>query len=152
MKNSYIISAQFVNNNAKFDAAAKAAVQSAIKNYNTKSLIARNPKQIVDYSFSRDNMTLKLTLESEADLPMPTKALRLLSSYLVEETCLDKYLSGKQLFKMTTTTASDVSSEGVADEADDLRRLERYIKLLRKTDTATIAGLKKIDEIIDKLL
>ncbi|MCI8560409.1 MAG: hypothetical protein HFH03_04715 [Dorea sp.] len=117
MKNSYSISAQFVNPNAKFDEEAKKAVKEAISNYNAKSLIAKNPKQIVDYSFSKDELTLVVKLESEADLPMPTKALRLLSSYLVEETCLDKYLSGKQLFKMTTATTVIVSEMNPVDGA-----------------------------------
>ncbi|MBU3209061.1 hypothetical protein KPL28_05340 [Clostridium algidicarnis] len=107
MKNNYTISAQFVNTGAKFDEKAKEAVKEAISNYNTKSLIAKNPKRIVDYSFSADEMTLVIELESEADLPMPTKALRLLSSYLVEETCLDKSLSGKQLFKMIAARAEE---------------------------------------------
>lgn len=113
MKNNYIISAQFVNTGAKFDEEAKEAVKEAIINYNTKSLIAKNPKQIIDHSFSNDDMTLVIELESEADLPMPTKALRLLSSYLVQETCLDKNLSGKQLFKMTTGSTATAAEENV---------------------------------------
>lgn len=88
MKNKYLISAQFVNTNARFDEVAKTAIKEAVSNYNTKSLIAKNPKQIVDYRFSEDEMTLEIELESEADLPMPTKALRLLSSYLVEKTTI----------------------------------------------------------------
>ncbi len=106
MKNKYLISVQFVKANAKFDEEAKTAIKEAVRNYNTKSLIARNPKQIVGYNFSEDEMTLEIELESEDDLPMPTKALKLLSSYLAEQTTLRKYLSGKQLFKMTTRTIS----------------------------------------------
>lgn len=114
MKNKYLINVQFVSTNAKFEKVEQEAVKEAISNYNTKSLIAKNPKQITDYSFSNDEMTLTLVLESEAYLPMPTKALRLLSSYLVE-TSLDKYLSGKQLFKMTTASAAVVSDKNSAD-------------------------------------
>lgn len=117
MKNSYLINVQFVSRNGKFGEVEKEALKEAISNYNTKSLIAKNPKQITEYRFSEDEMTLTLTLESEADLPMPTKALRLLSSYLVEETCLDKHLSGKQLFKMTTSNAATVSDENSSDVA-----------------------------------
>jgi len=116
MKNNYLISVQFVSTNAKFEKVEQEAVKEAISNYNTKSLIAKNPKQITDYNFSDDKMTLTLVLESEAVLPMPTKALRLLSSYLVEETCLNKYLSGKQLFKMTTASVAvpdENSTDGV---------------------------------------
>lgn len=158
MQNSYKISAQFVSTGAKFDDEAKDAVKAAISNYNSKSLIAKNPKQIVDYSFSNDGMTLVIILESEANLPMPTKALRLLSSYLVEETCLDKYVSGKQLLKMTTSTIAttvDVPMKLGSDASEDmnrLTRLEKYIKLLKKTDAASVAGLREIDAIINTLL
>lgn len=114
----YSISAQFVNTNARFDKVAKTAIEEAVSNYNTKSLIAKNPKQIVDYCFSEDEMTLEIELESEADLPMPTKALRLLSSYFVETTS-DKYLSGKQLFKMTTGTVSKKISSKEAEKQSD---------------------------------
>lgn len=116
---NYLISVQFVNTSGRFEKVEQEAVKEAISNYNTKSLIAKNPKQITDYRFSDDEMTLMLVLESEADLPMPTKALRLLSSYLVEETCLDKYLSGKQLFKMIAERATDSdksSADGVPSE------------------------------------
>ena len=73
--NTYMISAQFVNTRAKFDDEAKEAVREAVSNYNSKSLIAKNPKRIVDFRFSEDEMTLTVNLESEAKLPMPTKAL-----------------------------------------------------------------------------
>lgn len=158
MQNSYKISAQFVSAGAKFDDEAKDAVKAAISNYNSKSLIAKNPKQIVDYTFSDDDMTLVMILESEADLPMPTKALRLLSSYLVEETNLDKYVSGKQLLKMTTSTIAttiDIPMEAGIDASEDmnrLTRLEKYIKLIKKTDTASLKGLKEIDAMINVLL
>lgn len=137
MKNKYLINVQFVSTNAKFEKVEQEAVKEAISNYNTKSLIAKNPKQITDYSFSNDEMTLTLVLESEADLPMPTKALRLLSSYLVE-TSLDKYLSGKQLFKMTTASAAVVSDKNSVDsilspismEIEEFRTLSNDEKLV----------------------
>lgn len=146
MKNNYIISAQFVNTAAKFDAEAKEAVKEAISNYNTKSLIAKNKKQIIDYNFSTDEMTLVIELESEADLPMPTKALRLLSTYLVQETCLDKYLSGKQLFKMTTGSASTVVEENVPSMITSLEdmNLEKFKNL--STDNKLIEIYKILSE------
>lgn len=158
MQNSYKISAQFVSASAKFDDEAKDAVKAAIRNYNSKSLIAKNPKQIVDYTFSDDDMTLVMILESEATLPMPTKALRLLSSYLVEETTLDKYISGKQLLKMTTSTIANTLDLPIqaginkSENLNNLTMLEKYIKLLKQNDTASVAGLQEIDVIINTLL
>lgn len=81
----YSICVQFLNNETKFTGNIKNAISDAIANYNSRSLIAKNPKQIVGHSYSEDEMTLNLVLDSEAELPMPSKVLRLFSSYLVEK-------------------------------------------------------------------
>lgn len=116
----YKILSQFVKPDVKFDADAKEAVENAISYYNTKSLIAKNPKQISDYSFSEDRETLEIILESEEKLPMPSKALRMLSTYLVQKTCIGEngYLAGKQLFKMTAT---EIAGENAPKE-DELNK------------------------------
>lgn len=126
---TYKMNAQFVNGTSLFDDSIREEVKKAIENYNSKSLIAKNPKQIVDYSYSNDGVTLIIELESEAELPMPTKALRILSTYLSE--CLDKsYLSpnGKQLFKMSVVSDADVDSIGIIDSDDNLS-LEEFKSL-----------------------
>ena len=148
--NTYMISAQFVNTRAKFDDEAKEAVREAVSNYNSKSLIAKNHKRIVDFRFSEDEMTLTVNLESEAKLPMPTKALRLLSSYLVEETCLNKYLSGKQLFKMTTLNpASKIVSDIIPDASENMEDLDRIYKLIQLR-MKQHPGIADIYALIDK--
>ena len=127
---SYKMNAQFVNGTSLFDENVKKEVKNAIENYNSKSLIAKNPKQIVDYSYSNDGVTLLLELESEAELPMPTKALRILSTYLSER--LDKsYLSpnGKQLFKMSVVTDQDACKKNIVDlentlSVEDFKKLD----------------------------
>ena len=68
----YKVLSQFLKTGAKFDANAKKAVKSGVDHYNSRSLIAKNPKQILDYSFSPDGTTLELILESEEKLPMPS--------------------------------------------------------------------------------
>ena len=95
---------------------AKEAVGNAISYYNTKSLIAKNPKQISDYRYAEDSETLEILLQSEEKLPMPSKALRLLSTYLVQKTCIGEngYLAGKQLFKMT---AVEIAGENGVTES-----------------------------------
>ena len=126
---TYKMNAQFVNGTSLFDDSIREEVKKAIENYNSKSLIAKNPKQIVDYSYSNEGVTLIIELESEAELPMPTKALRILSTYLSE--CLDKsYLSpnGKQLFKMSVVSDADVDSNGIIDSDDNLS-LEEFKSL-----------------------
>lgn len=127
---SYKMNAQFVNGTSLFDENVKKEVKNAIENYNSKSLIAKNPKQIVDYSYSNDGVTLLIELESEAELPMPTKALRILSTYLSER--LDKsYLSpnGKQLFKMSVVTDQDACKKNIVDlentlSVEDFKKLD----------------------------
>jgi hypothetical protein len=126
---NYKMNAQFVNGTSLFDENAKAEVKKAIENYNSKSLIAKNPKQIVDYSYSNDGVTLQIELESEAELPMPTKSLRILSTYLSE--CLDKsYLSpnGKQLFKMSVVNDQGDNKERISN-IDDVLSVEEFKKL-----------------------
>lgn len=126
----YKMNAQFVNGTSLFDENVKREVKNAIENYNSKSLIAKNPKQIVDYSYSNDGVTLLIELESEAELPMPTKALRILSTYLSER--LDKsYLSpnGKQLFKMSVVTDQDACKKNIVDlentlSVEDFKKLD----------------------------
>lgn len=125
----YKMNAQFVNGTSWFDENVRSKIKKAIENYNSKSLIAKNPKQIVDYRYSDDGVTLTIDLESEAKLPMPTKALRILSTYLSE--CLDKsYLSpnGKQLFKMSVVSDA-VDRTGFAKDTDGVMPLEDFINL-----------------------
>ena len=43
---SYKMNAQFVNGTSLFDENVKKEVKNAIENYNSKSLIAKNPKQL----------------------------------------------------------------------------------------------------------
>lgn len=129
---SYKMNAQFVNGTSLFDESVRDKVKKAIENYNSKSLIAKNPKQIVDYSYSNDGVTLIIELESEAELPMPTKALRILSTYLSE--CLDKsYLSpnGKQLFKMSVVFDEDDGKDRIV--VDEIMSLEEF-KMLSVDD------------------
>lgn len=56
------------------------------------------------------------SMNSEEKLPMPSKALRLLSTYLVQKTCIGEngYLAGKQLFKMT---AVEIAGENGVTES-----------------------------------
>ena len=120
----YKILTQFVKKNVKFDEPVKEAVKEGVEHYNLRSLIARNPKKILEYKFLDNDMTLEIILESEEKLPMPTKALRLLSTYLVKETCVGKgnYLAGKQLFKMNSSEVKDDSKNA----SDNIYRYSYY--------------------------
>ena len=158
--NIYKILLQFVNTNVFFDANAQEALKEGIKNYNSRSLIAKNPKKITDYRFTDDELTLEIILESEEVLPMPSKALRLLSTYLVKETCIGEgnYLAGKQLFKMTSSKVeSDTivnSNEETKAESDinKMARLAKYMELLQKAGASMRPELDNINEQIEILV
>ncbi len=125
--NKYNISIQFVCSTAQFKTEEQKAVTDGIMHYNSRSLLAKNPKRITTFSFSNDLNTLSLELESVAELSMPTKALRLLSSYLVSETCLNRYLSNKQLFKMTASSTTGVKDGNPTDTISDSSiEIERF--------------------------
>ncbi len=148
----YYISVQFAKASATFDDDAKAAITKGIRFYNTRSLMARNPKKIAAFRFLEDDMTLALELESEAGLPMPTKALRLLSSYLVEETCLSERLSGRQLFKMTSGAPPEVerpSSKQLDDTTCKVMDIETFRELSSEEKLVTIYELLcEINQVI----
>lgn len=73
---------------------------------------------------------MEIVLESEAELPKPSKALRLLSSYLVTETDLSRYLSGRQLFKMTTETIT-VSQVAYSEKGPEQQSKEVEMELVK---------------------
>lgn len=107
----YKISIQFADPSAPdFDDSIMPVFESAIRNYNTKSLIAKNPKKITEKSIV-DPRTLQLTLESDIELPFPSKALRLFSAYLVEP--FSQYIYGKQLFKMQSIEISNGDAQDI---------------------------------------
>lgn len=156
----YKILSQFVKTDARFDANVQEAVKAGIVNYNSRSLIAKNPKKITDYSFTDDELTLEIILESDEALPMPSKALRLLSTYLVNETSIGEgdYLAGKQLFKMTS---SEVESDTIVNSNDETKveadidrmaRLAKYMELLQKAGASMRPELDSINEQIEILV
>lgn len=100
----YSIIIQFAKADAPKFTEITELINDAIEVYNAKSLMAANPKQIVEKNI-RDNMTLEVILESTQELQesMASKALRVFSSYLIDEGVknnLSSYITGKRLFKM----------------------------------------------------
>ncbi len=140
----YKISIQFADPNAPdFDDHIMPVFDSAISNYNTKSLIAKNPKKITKMAVV-DPRTLQITLESDSELPFPGKALRLFSAYLVgPEGAFRDYIYGRQLFKMSSveiTNDSESRSEVVADERIDAMRV-KAISLIISASENTLRGV-----------
>jgi|GEM_PF-1395566 len=144
-KYKYQIKVQFADPNApNFDGDIMPVLDDAISNYNTKSLIAKNPKKITE-KVVVDPRTLQLTLESESELPFPSKALRLFSAYLVDpETkgALSDYIYGHQLFKMSSEEISEESETKPAVLASEINAMR--IKTIALVLSASEETLKKI--------
>lgn len=107
-KYAYSIQIQFEDPKAPAftDPQIAEAIRCAIDYYNAKSLIATNPKSII--SCSNFDHTLELTLESEAPLPFPGKALQVFSRFLAKES-FSPYIYGHSLFKMSAKEINDVA-------------------------------------------
>ena len=141
MKHRYLVIIQFAKAGVKFDEQVQRAIDESVANYNARSLFARNPKQILEYEFSKNLSTMKVILQSDERLPVPARALRLFSVYLLNETFVGNggYLTGKQLFKMSSTEINeDIKGESVEVEisgVDLLRKVnDKAAQLIIKGD------------------
>lgn len=149
----YLVNIQFADPNAPdFDDAIMPVFDAAISNYNTKSLIAKNPKKITE-KVVVDTRTLQLTLESDSELPFPSKALRLFSAYLVNpktEGALNDYIYGKQLFKMSSEEISEDSETKpvvlVSEEINAIR-----IKAISLMLSAPEETLRKVIRLFEEV-
>lgn len=149
----YKINIQFADPNAPdFEDKIMPVFDNAINNYNTKSLIAKNPKKITKKVIV-DPRTLQLTLESDSELPFPSKALRLFSAYLVDpdtEGALNDYIYGKQLFKMSSEEiigGSETRPVSVASEEINAMRIKAISLMLSAPEDT----LKKVIDLIEEV-
>lgn len=144
----YKINIQFADPNAPdFEDKIMPVFDNAINNYNTKSLIAKNPKKITKKVIV-DPRTLQLTLESNSELPYPSKALRLFSTYLVDT--LSDYVYGRQLFKMSSEEiigGSETRPVAVASEEINAMRI-KAISLMLSAPEDTV---KKVIDLLEEV-
>ena len=147
----YKINIQFADPNAPdFDDEIMPVFDNAISNYNTKSLIAKNPKKITE-KVVVDPRTLQLTLVSDSELAFPSRALRLFSAYLVDpntEGALNNYIYGKQLFKMSSEEISEESETkpAAAEGINDMR-----IKAISLILSASEKTLRKVINLVEEV-
>lgn len=149
----YKINIQFADPNAPdFDDKIMPVIDHAISNYNTKSLIAKNPKKITKKVIV-DPRTIQLTLESDSVLPFPSKALRLFSAYLVDphtEGAFTGYIYGKQLFKMTSEEIiGDTETKTGAIESEEINAMR--IKAISLMLSAPEDTLKKVIDLLEEV-
>lgn len=147
----YKINIQFADPNAPdFEDKIMPVFDNAINNYNTKSLIAKNPKKITKKVIV-DPRTLQLTLESNSDLPYPSKALRLFSKYLVDDGAFNDFIyGGRQLFKMSSEEiigGSETRPVAVASEEINAMRI-KAISLMLYAPEDTV---KKVIDLLEEV-
>ena len=157
----YSIIIQFAKADAPKFTEITEIINDAIEVYNAKSLMAANPKQIVEKNI-RDNMTLEVILESTQELQesMASKALCVFSSYLIDEDVknnLSSYITGKRLFKMISSKLEgylgnqreeDISSIGRDIFAEDATHLNEQLENFKSLGSVG----EKLDAIYEKLL
>ncbi len=147
----YKINIQFADPNAPdFEDKIMPVFDNAINNYNTKSLIAKNPKKITKKVIV-DPRTLQLTLESNSELPYPSKALRLFSTYLVDDGAFNDFIyGGRQLFKMSSEEiigGSETRPVAVASEEINAMRI-KAISLMLSASEDTV---KKVIDLLEEV-
>lgn len=140
----YLIKAQFADPSGPEFPKINEAIERAIKFYNQHSLIASNPKKIVEYRIF-DARTLELVLESQTELRIPGKALQTFSRYLISEGSFNQYIYGKQLFKMSSEEIGDsnspAKSEGVA-----VMRLRAISQIIRASEEKLTRIMRILEE------
>ena len=104
-------------------------------------------------SFFLVQTAIQLTLESDSELPFPSKALRLFSAYLVNpktEGALNDYIYGKQLFKMSSEEISEDSETKpvvlVSEEINAIR-----IKAISLMLSAPEETLRKVIRLFEEV-
>lgn len=143
---TYYIKVQFAKADAPSFFDVQDQIEDGISFFNARSLIARNPKQIIRHSVSTDGSTLAIVLESSVELPVPAKSLRVLTTYLISKDTpndLSAYITGKQLFKMRVddTLPAPISPCSVEEDINQIK-----IDLIRSVaDSTDLPLLKKIN-------
>lgn len=119
-------------------------VDLAVSHFNARSLLAANPKQIVETDIIDGGVTLRLVLESTIELQenMASRSLRILSQYLIENG-MDKYITGKRLLKTVpkkldeyskndSVTVPNSKEKSKLDEFEELGIEDKLLSLYQK--------------------
>ena len=152
--NNYIyeITIQFVDSNADFSPDIMKEIAKAVEFYNQRSILATNPKSIKRYKI-QDQKTLKIVLESKAELPYPGKALQTFSRYLIDpqnKCSVQRFIRGSSIFKMSSKlidTQAPHQSPNFADDSMATLKLKAISSIL----TISSERQQQLEEVV-KLL
>ena len=160
----YELNLQFVKANvpSMFDSKIKFDMETAKEVYNSESMLATNPKKIVE-GFPIDRLTYTMILRSKNKLDNPTKAIRRFSSFLASNEYLGEFVTARRLFKLTSQEltnyndpdneipASPVSSPtaGITKFEKDI--LSDIISIFYSTQTQDIEIKNKLIDLFQQL-
>lgn len=154
--NNYIydITIQFVDSNADFSPDIMEEIAKAVEFYNQRSILATNPKSIKSYKL-QDQKTLKIVLESKAELPYPGKALQTFSRYLIDpqnKCSVQRFIRGNSIFKMSSQLIdTETQSLNSANDKDSIATLKLRAMFLILTMTISSEKQQQLEEVV-KLL
>lgn len=144
----YRFSIQFVSSKAPSFSQIDSLIGKAVKEFNKKSLIARNRKQIVGIEVI-DDTTLILILESSIELAIEhcAKSLRVFSTELINDPTMSSYIVGGKLFKMRPKKLENYIPVKI-----DLYKnyKEKSAENVENIEINTLAIIEKCVEIIKK--
>jgi hypothetical protein len=148
----YSILIQFAKPDAPKFTEIEELINDAVKVYNSKSLMAINPKKIVEKNF-KDNMTLELILESTQELPesSASKSLRVFSKYLIENN-MRPYITGKRLFKMIPKKLNDYNikeKNGINKKENEIKEMSNLPESSYKEKIEQLGYTKRIEDKLD---
>lgn len=123
----------------------KAIVEEGVEHYNTVSRRSKNHKEIVACSIDDSSgvSEIRITLESEAILNIPNRALKVYSSYLANG-ALSELVRHNSLFRGTAEKAESPVQAELTDE--DLLTL--LIKILFRNSKHDRDLLQKVKDVV----
>ncbi len=122
-----------------------AIVVDGVEHYNTVSRRAKNHKEIVACRIDNDSgaSEIRITLESEAPLNIPTRALKVFSSYLANGALL-KFVNHNSLFRGTSEKAESPVQAELTDEG----LLTLLIKCVFRSTKQDRDLLQKVKDVV----
>lgn len=165
MKHFYEVLAQFAKAGApSFQTKGFISLLDEAKtHFNTRSLVAANPKNITDIEIV-DSLTIRISLWSQNELAPQqiSRSLRVFSMYLIDEKHplnFGNYVSGKRLFKMQakqivnnvgtgSLTGGDQENQKNTNDLSDQEALIAVVKLFFNENPDTRSKIILIKKVL----
>ena len=120
--------------------------EKAIQAFNISSRVAKNKKAVIRYRL-KDPKTLNLILSSSVELPMPSRALRLITVNMLEKEKYSSLVYGKALFKSSSKVIQnpEKTTEAIPDSISALK-IEIIKRVISEGSESKLLELKELLE------